>query len=204
MIPPRPLPLAPRPFSDESVRSWIGRVAARYDLEPMELIARLRGGAGVEASRISSLDWSVDAELEILLAHAARLDRSQISALRILARGIPFPATWHRRLVAWCSACVGEDVGRYGETYERAAWRLGCCVACSTHRLLLEEACLCVYGGCRYRGRSRGVCGWFAGSAGDLPMDCKRACRAQMLWRFGDVSCLLGSRLIFKRICLAR
>jgi hypothetical protein len=161
MIPPRPLPLAPRPFSDESVRSWIGRVAARYDLEPMELIARLRGGAGVEASRISSLDWSVDAELEILLAHAARLDRSQISALRILARGIPFPATRHRRLVAWCSACVSEDVGRYGEIYERAAWRLGCCVACSTHRLLLEEACLCVYGGCRYRpvaGRLRLVC----------------------------------------------
>jgi hypothetical protein len=88
MMPPKPLPLAPRPFSDESVRSWIGRAAARYDLEPMELIARLRGGAGIEASRISSLDWSVDAELEILLAHAARLDRSQISALRV---DLPWP-----------------------------------------------------------------------------------------------------------------
>jgi len=161
MMPPRPLPLAPRPFPDESVRSWIGRVAARYDLEPPELIARLRGGAGVDVSRISSLDWSVDADLEILLARAARLDRSQISALRLLARDIPFPATWHRRLLAWCSACVGEDVGRYGETYERAAWRLGCCVACPTHRLLLQEACLCVYGCCLYRplaGRLRLVC----------------------------------------------
>ena len=161
MTRPKPLPLAPRPFPDESVRSWIGRVAARYDLEPPELIARLRGGTGVDASRISSLDWLVDAELETLLARAVRLDRSQISALRVLARDMPFPATWHRRLLAWCSVCVGEDIGRYGETYERAVWRLGCCVACPTHRLLLEETCLCVYGRCRFRpvaGRQRLVC----------------------------------------------
>jgi hypothetical protein len=161
MTPATPLPLAPRPFPDESIRSWIGRIAARYDLESLELVARLRGSTDVDGSRVSALDWMVDAELETLLARAARLDRSQISALRVPVRDLPPLATWHRQVLAWCSACVREDIARYGETYERGIWRLGCCAACPTHSMLLEEICLCVYGRCRFRpvaGRLRLVC----------------------------------------------
>jgi len=200
MTRPKPLPLAPRPFPDESVRSWIGRVAARYDLEPMELIACLRGGADV--ARLASLDWLVDVELEILLARAARLDRAQIGKLRILMRDMPFPETWHRRLLAWCSACVGEDIGRYGETSALC----GVLAAVSPARHIVGCSSKPVYAftvGVGL-GLSRDGCGWFASSAGDLPMDCKRACPAQMLGWFSEASCHLVSHLIFKRICFVR
>ncbi|MBA3897995.1 MAG: TniQ family protein, partial [Sphingomonadaceae bacterium] len=107
---PRSLPLAPRPFPDESIRSWIGRVAARYDLAPAELVTRLRDGPGVHVSRLFPLDWQEDAELDHLLAQAARLDEARIRALRLVVTDRPKPALWHRTLLAWCPACACEDV----------------------------------------------------------------------------------------------
>lgn len=158
----RSIPLAPRPFSDESVRSWIGRIAARYDLEPPELLTRLAAGRVVYAARLASLDWQEDAELEPLLAQAARLDEVQIKALRLGLEARPEPARWHRQGLAWCPACACKDVACHGETYERAVWRLGCCAACPTHRLLLTDFCpVCTYGRVDFRavaGRQRLVC----------------------------------------------
>jgi hypothetical protein len=159
---PRLIPLAPRPFPDESVRSWIGRVAARYDLAPSDLVAGLRDGAAVHVSRLAALDWQEDAELEHLLVRAARLDGTWIRALRPVAEIRLEPALWHRRLLAWCLVCASEDVMRHGETYERAAWHLGCCAACPTHRLVLADVCpVCAFGRVGFRavaGRQRLVC----------------------------------------------
>jgi hypothetical protein len=159
---PRSIPLAPRPFPDESIRSWIGRVAARYDLAPAELVARLRDGSGVHVSRLFSLDWRKDAELDHLLAQAARLDEARIRALRLVVTDRPKPALWHRTLLAWCPACAWEDVVRHGEIYERAIWRLGCCAVCPTHRLVLADACpACTFGRVGFQavtGRQRLVC----------------------------------------------
>lgn len=159
---PRSIPLAPRPFPDESIRSWIGRVAARYDLAPAELVARLRDGPGVHVSRLFSLDWREDAELDHLLAQAARLDEARIKALRLVVTDRPKPVLWHRTLLAWCPACACEDVVCYGEIYERAVWRLGCCAACPTHRLVLADVCpVCTFGRVGFQavtGRQRLVC----------------------------------------------
>jgi hypothetical protein len=141
------IPLAPRPFPGESIRSWIGRVAARYDLAPPELVARLRDGTEVDVSRLASIDWREDAELDHLLARAVRLDGARIRALRLVVASRPAPALWHRTLLAWCPACACEDVVRHGETYERAVWRLGCCAACPIHRLVLADVCpVCTFG----------------------------------------------------------
>lgn len=157
---PRPLPLAPRPFRNESVRSWIGRVAARYDLRPSELIAGLRNGEELPGWRLASIDWRPDVELEHLLAGVTRLHHSLIGALRL---PLSDPAAWHRRSLAWCPTCVREDVERLGETHERADWRLGCYVVCQTHRLRLEHLCaVCRFGRCGLgpvAGRQRLVCG---------------------------------------------
>ncbi len=159
---PRSIPLAPRPFHDESIRSWVGRVAARYDLAPPELVARLRDGPGVHVSRLFSLDWRKDAELDHLLAQAARLDEARIRALRLVVTDRPKPALWHRTLLAWCPACACEDVVRHGEIYERAVWRLGCCAVCPTHRLVLADVCpVCTFGRVVFQavtGRQRLVC----------------------------------------------
>lgn len=158
----RPLPLAPRPMPGEAVLSWVRRLAARYDLEPAALVADLRGGEGVPAWRLSSLDWRADAELEHLLAQAARLDACRIAALRAITQDLPEPAAWHRRSLAWCPVCVFEDIALYRETYERAVWRLGCCAACPLHHLVLARSCLvCGCGRMGYRavaGRLRLVC----------------------------------------------
>jgi hypothetical protein len=159
---PGSIPLAPRPFPDESIRSWIGRVAARYDLAPPELVARLRDGAEVDVSWLSSVDWREDARLDHLLARAARLDGARIRALRLVVANRPEPVLWHRTLLAWCPACACEDVVRHGETYERAVWRLGCCAACPIHRLVLAEFCpICIFGRVGFQavaGRQRLVC----------------------------------------------
>jgi len=159
---PRSIPLAPRPFPEESVRSWIGRVAARYDLAPPDLLTWLRDGAAVHVSRLASLDWQEDAELEHLLARAAHLDGTRIRALRPIVEVQPKPALWYRQLLAWCPVCACEDVMRHGETYERAVWRFGCCAACPTHRLLLADVCpVCAFGHVGLQavaGRQRLVC----------------------------------------------
>jgi hypothetical protein len=159
---PSSIPLAPRPFPDESIRSWIGRIAARYDLASPELVARLRHGTEVDVSRLSAVDWREDAELDHLLAQAARLDEARIRALRLAVIDCPKPAPWHRTLLAWCPACACEDVVRHGEIYERAGWRLGCCAACPTHRLVLADVCpVCTFGRVAFQavtGRQRLVC----------------------------------------------
>jgi len=160
---PRSIPLAPRPFPDESVRSWIGRVAARYDLTPPALVAQLADGHSVHVSRLASLDWQEDAALENLLAQATHLDRARIRGLRPIVEDKPVPTHWHRSLLAWCPRCAYEDVARHGETYERAVWRLGCCAACPTHRSVLADVCpACAYGCVEFQaiaGRQRLVCG---------------------------------------------
>jgi hypothetical protein len=158
----KPLPLAPRPFPDESARSWIGRVAARYDLTPPELVECLPGGRPADVSWHALTGWPLNSDLEDLLARVARLDRPVISALRVPMLGVPDPADWHRGSLAWCPACLREDVRRHGEAYERALWRLGCCFACPAHRRLLEHVCReCAFGCCRFApvsGRQRLVC----------------------------------------------
>jgi hypothetical protein len=137
-------------------------MAARYDLAPPGLMTWLRDGAAVHGSRIASLDWQEDAELEHLLARAAHLDRAGIRALRPIVEVQPKPALWYRQLLAWCPVCACEDVTRHGEIYERAVWRLGCCAACPTHRLLLADVCpVCAFGRVGLQavaGRQRLVC----------------------------------------------
>jgi hypothetical protein len=177
----RLLPLAPRPLPGEALRSWIGRVAARYDLSPAALIAGLRDGDEVACGRLGSIDWKPDAELEHLLVQAARLESRRIAALRAPVGGMSASADLFRDTLSWCQICVGEDVIRHGESYERAVWRLGCSAICVTHGQLLSQTCpICA---CRkvgfqpLGGRARLTCvfckGWIdaptSGRAGTAP-----------------------------------
>lgn len=149
-----PMPVVPRPLPGEAIRSWVSRSGTRYGLTTSELLALLRGGIGVEHSRLWALDWQEDVELEALLTRASRLDAGRIEALRALADGWPDPADWHRWTLAWCPACVREDLVQYGESYERAAWRLGFYVVCPKHHATLVTACP----GCSSHGARFGPC----------------------------------------------
>ncbi len=157
-----PIPVGPRPLPGEAIRSWVSRTGARYGLTTSELLAQLRGGVGVEHSRLWALDWQEDVELEALLARVNRLDAGRIRGLRALADDWPDPADWHRWTLAWCPACVREDMVRLGESYERAAWRLGFYVICPEHHATLVTACPgCSSHGARFgpwAGRQRLLC----------------------------------------------
>jgi hypothetical protein len=83
---------------------------------------------------------SADPGLEAALAAAAQVAPERLRALRIVP-GDGSTSCWHREGVAWCPACVQDDVARWGETYERATWRLGCCVLCPDHGVLLKDQC---------------------------------------------------------------
>ena len=148
----RLLPVAPRPLPGEAVLSWVRRVAARYDLTASELVALLRTGAGsVFVSRVACLNWQADAELEALLASAARLDAARIRGLRAVSVDGQEPTAWRRYTLAWCPECLCDDLVRNGEVFERAIWRLGCCVVCPTHRTRLIQTCpACTFGHCRF------------------------------------------------------
>ena len=163
-----PLPLAPRPMPGEALLSWVARIAARYDLSLSELIACLRGGVGVHSAWIAELDWQEDIELEGLLTRATCLDRSEIRAARLITEPLTNPAVWRRSALAWCPGCVSDDVARHGESFERAAWQLGCYVACPSHHLFLARACaVCGCRCCYFRplaGRQRLVCEFCRGA----------------------------------------
>jgi hypothetical protein len=148
----RLMPVAPRPLPGEAVLSWVRRVGARYDLTASDLIALLRPGAGsVFVSRVGGLTWQADAELDALLASAARLDVARIGGLRTVRVDGQEPTAWHRYSLAWCPDCLRDDLARSGEVFERAIWRLGCCVVCPTHRMQLIQTCpACTFGHCRF------------------------------------------------------
>jgi hypothetical protein len=159
----RLMPVAPRPLTGEAVLSWVRRAGARYDLTASELIALLRPGAGsVFVSRVAGLTWQADAELDALLASAARLDVARIRGLRTVRADGQEPTAWHRYSRAWCPECLRDDLAQHGEVFERAIWRLGCCVVCPKHCTRLIQTCpACTFGHCRFEpvdGYQRLIC----------------------------------------------
>jgi len=150
-VTPAPLPLAPRPNPGEAITSWVGRIAARYDIMAHDLVRHVLGRRSVSMDRVERLDYQADQELEAALAAAARVSPARVKALRIVCDD-GSACCWHRTWPAWCRDCVQADLAQGGEVYERAVWRLGSCMACPQHRTLLEDMCRrCLAGSfCRF------------------------------------------------------
>jgi hypothetical protein len=109
------------------------------------------------------LDHRADVVLEVGVARATRVDLEAIQGMRIVPDD-GSTSGWHRARPAWCPACLGADLAERGETYERAMWRLGCCVLCPAHLVPLEDGCRCCWppAPCRFqgvKGRLRLACG---------------------------------------------
>ncbi|MBW4092375.1 MAG: hypothetical protein HIU82_14900 [Proteobacteria bacterium] len=136
----RSLPLAPRPYAGEALSSWVRRIAARYDIRADDLLTHVLDWRRSTVGAASRLDYQADPELEAALAAAARVAPATISHLRA-AGGVGSSACWQRTIVAWCPECIRTDLAQRGEVYERAIWRLGCCVVCPEHKVQLEDTC---------------------------------------------------------------
>ncbi len=98
------------------------------------------GRRSIGLNRTERLDHRMDAELEGALATAARIAAGRIKALRIV-RDDGSASCWHRTWPAWCRDCIRADIAQHGEIYERAIWRLGCCVLCPDHKIPLDDTC---------------------------------------------------------------
>ena len=149
----RPLPLAPRPYPGEAISSWVRRIAARYDIGADDLVAHMLGYRPFGFGRAERLNHRVDALLEDALAAATRVEAATIKRLRVV-RDDGRATSWHRTSPAWCPICIRGDLEERGELYERAIWRLGTCVLCPDHDILLVDTCRwCVAEArCRFRG----------------------------------------------------
>ena len=137
---PTPLSIAPRPNRGEAITSWVSRTAARYDLTAMEFVRYVLGHRLISPGRLERIDYKADEELETALAAAASLSPARVRALRIVSDD-GAAGCWHRMRRAWCRACMRADTEERGEVHERATWRLGSCVVCPEHRIMLEDTC---------------------------------------------------------------
>lgn len=135
-----PLPWAPRPVQDEAISSWVARIGARYDIRADDLARCILGRRSTTMGRVERLDYCADAELEDALVKTARLNSVRLRTLRIVSND-GRASCWHRQGSVWCPECIRDDITQRGEAHGRSVWRLGCCVICPVHDVLLDDAC---------------------------------------------------------------
>jgi hypothetical protein len=137
---PAPLLLAPRSYAGEAISSWVKRVAARYDIAAHHLVSHLLYGHQVSVGRTEQLNHRADATLEVALGKATRFDpRGSKADASPAMTAAPHAGTGCAP--AWCPVCIRGDLAHLGEVYERAIWRLGCCVLCPRHGVPLHDTC---------------------------------------------------------------
>lgn len=144
------LPVAPRPFMDELLSSWMARVAARYGSEPLELMVYLAGQGGEDAGARQVDDVAPDMELLRLWAKACRMDPERLRRSSLASRYPDRPRDWFlTETVPGCLACFDGDVAAGRDAYLRAIWRLAEQVVCPAHRTMLLDRCPACRGGLR-------------------------------------------------------
>ncbi len=123
----KPLPLAPRPFTDEALGSWIGRLASRYRIGVLQLDAqyRLQLGLSRPLAWLAPGPMSEDT-LERLcwLTHCPAL---VISALAVEGAAIKV------RSVSYCWRCVFLNPLEVESPYWKREWRLPGASLCAIH-----------------------------------------------------------------------
>ncbi len=144
------LPVAPRPFRDELLSSWMARVAARYGSEPLELMVYLAGQGGKDAGVRQVDDVAPDMELLRLWAKACRIAPDRLRRRSLVSRYPDRPRGWLlTEIVPVCLACFDTDVAAGRDAYLRTDWRLAEQVVCPSHRTMLLDRCPACRGGLR-------------------------------------------------------
>jgi hypothetical protein len=166
-----PLPIAPAAFAGEALLSWVGRIAARYQLPATAIFAHALGeppqARHARLLRIANAGWLPAAEAA--LAAIGRRCPEQVHALTTQGLLPGLPSRWERAAAVWCPGCLEDDVASAGEVHLRASWFVGSCVVCPIHLRLLDD------------GLALGCCLWnelgFTAVRGRLRLQC-RACQS--------------------------
>lgn len=162
----RVLPLAPRPYHDELLSSWQGRVACRYGCTLHDIESWL--GPDIDVGRRGGLigrDFDPRNAMILLWARACRTDTGRLARMALRRQGRTeswyIHDRWHQGV---CPACLDEDRAAGRDHYFRSVWSRVEAIVCSRHLILLREMC----GHCLARtgfrfdcreGRGRLVCG---------------------------------------------
>jgi hypothetical protein len=148
----RRLPVAPRPYRDETTTSWLGRVACRYGLDARQLATHLVfDDPDAAPPPVSAM--AATADQTRVWAKACGLDPARLQRLSLTRRYPRRSPTWFTnegwvggppavaRSLPVCLACFDADhaVGR--DSYLRAHWALAEHCVCPMHRGALRDRC---------------------------------------------------------------
>ncbi len=141
------LPLAPRPYADELISSWQGRVAVRYALRSADVDAWL------DLDCSASMDRDLDPDPASLWrwARACRIHPDVIGALPLSRHTAPLGYVLQSRWRGFCSACLEGDRRNGRDQYFRRSWSRAETVACPTHRVRLRYSCSGCFTRCEFR-----------------------------------------------------
>jgi hypothetical protein len=148
----RRLPVVPRPYRDELLSSWLGRVACRYGLDGVRLSGALVAGVEGVAPPILVDDIAPATDQMELLAPVCGVDPARLRRLSLAWRHPGRPRAWFSsqgpswapkalRSPPVCFACFGADRAEGLDSYLRADWMLAERCVCPAHRRLLRDRC---------------------------------------------------------------
>jgi hypothetical protein len=132
----RPLPVCVAPFVDESVDSWIERIAREYRYSRPKLLC----AAGIR-DRLTMRTFPRDPVRARELPAIAGLTHRPVAELR--KRAALCPASWTVRAkndFIFCLHCTLEDTLEDRPRYERARWYSAVRIGCPIHRHWLWSA----------------------------------------------------------------
>jgi hypothetical protein len=126
------LGLAPRLRADETISSWLERLAGAYGMTTIELMRWLGYRTACSYSGVSILDLDVcpPPDLSSVLAQHTAVSAAQIDGHRLPALGLLSP----ERRRAFCPTCWSEQ-----GPYRRREWTHSLSLICLRHRQLLAE-----------------------------------------------------------------
>ncbi len=125
------LPVAPRPFEDEALGSWIGRLAGRYRIA----VEQLDRDYELELSRHGPLGWlqpePLSEHTQGRLEWLARISRDAIRSLIVEAKRGP------TRHALYCPKCVFLNPLEVESPYWKREWLAPEAFMCRAHRVRL-------------------------------------------------------------------
>ncbi len=139
-----PWPVAPRPFFDEAMGSWLGRVAGRYRMSVSQLDADYQLQLPLDATRAG---WLVMPPLApVLLQRLAGFARIPVRQLE----AIQMPVEWLRqeRSYRYCKHCLGMNLQDLTAPYWKRRWFKPGFERCVEHEGPLASLGVCQMGKC--------------------------------------------------------
>ncbi len=127
----RPLPMAPRPFMDEALGSWIGRLAARYRMSVVQLDTDYQLGLSVTGPLSWLLPGRLSERSHTRLSSMARLPAADIASLAVEATDVS------ARGAPYCRGCVFLSPVEVESPYWKRGWLSLDVFACAIHALPL-------------------------------------------------------------------